>query len=145
MVKVTILESLKDEILKKFKEESKIIFRQMYSLGDIENSGNYVTSCPEFSYGQFGKTSNAINQIVHNPNKGKSLGHVVGIAIKELKYKNFRFYFITDGYKLKIMDQEKLVDLLMRFVRMSDKKHQQETISEIKKILINFGSKGFDE
>ena len=114
MVKVTILESLKDEILKKFKEESKIIFKQMYSLGD-------------------------------NPNKGKSLGHVGGIIIKELKYKNFRFYFITDGYKLKIMDQEKLVDLLMRFVRMSDKKHQQETISEIKKILINFGSKGFDK
>ena len=113
MAKVTILETLKDEILKKFKEESKIIFRQMYSLAD-------------------------------NPNKGKSLGHVGGIVIKELRYKNFRFYFITDGHKIKIMDESKLVDLLIKFVRMSDKKHQQETINEIKKILVNFGPKGFD-
>ena len=112
MAKVTILETLKDEILKKFKEESKIIFRQMYSLGN-------------------------------NPNKGKSLGHVGGIVIKEIRYKSFRFYFITDGYKLKIMDESKLVDLLIRFVRMSDKKDQQQTIDEIKKILLNFGSKGF--
>jgi len=113
MVQVTILETLKDEILKKFKEESKIIFRQMYSLEK-------------------------------NPSKGKSLGHVGGIVIKELRYKNFRFYFITDGYKLKIMNQEKLVDLLIRFVRMSDKKYQQQTIDEIRKILLNFGQKGFE-
>lgn len=112
MAKVSIAKSLKDEILKKFKEESKIIFRQMYSLGD-------------------------------NPNKGKSLGNVGGIVIKELKYKSFRFYFITDGYKLKVMDESKLVDLLIRFVRMSDKKDQQETINEIKKILINFGPDEF--
>jgi len=32
MAKVMIAEKLKDEIFKKFKEESKIIFRQMYSL-----------------------------------------------------------------------------------------------------------------
>ena len=113
MVKVTIAETLKDEILKKFKEESKIIFRQMYSLAE-------------------------------NPHKGKSLGHVGGLVIKELKYKNFRFYFITDGYKLKIMGQEKLVDLLIRFVRRSDKKDQQQTIAEIRKILLNFGPEGFD-
>ncbi len=113
MAKVSIAESLKDEILKKFKEESKIIFRQMYSLRD-------------------------------NPYKGKSLGNVGGIVIKELRYKSFRFYFITDGYKLKIMDESKLVDLLIRFVRMSDKKDQQQTIHEIRKILLNFGLKGFD-
>jgi hypothetical protein len=113
MVKVTILETLKNEILKKFKEESKIIFRQMYSLAE-------------------------------NPHKGKTLGNVGGIVIKELKYKSFRFYFITDGYKLKIMDKSKLVDLLIRFVRMSDKKEQQQTINEIKKILLNFGTEGFE-
>jgi len=113
MAKVSIAEDLKDEILKKFKKESKIIFRQMYSLGD-------------------------------NPHKGKPLGQVGGIVIKELRYKNFRFYFITDGYKLKIMDESKLVDLLIRFVRMSDKKQQQQTINEIKKILINFGPERFN-
>jgi hypothetical protein len=113
MVQVTILETLKDEILRKFKGESKMIFKQMYSLKE-------------------------------SPHKGKSLGHVGGIVIKELGYKNFRFYFITDGYKLKIMDESKLVDLLIRFVRMSDKKDQQQTIDEIRKILLNFGLKGFD-
>ena len=112
MAQVSIAESLKNEILNKFKEESKIIFRQMYSLGD-------------------------------NPHKGKSLGQVGGIIIKEIKYKNFRFYFITDGYKLKVMDEANLIDLLIRFVRMSDKKDQQETIYEIKKVLSNFGPEGF--
>ncbi|PIN92787.1 hypothetical protein COU54_05545 [Candidatus Pacearchaeota archaeon CG10_big_fil_rev_8_21_14_0_10_31_24] len=113
MAQVVILETLKNEILKKFRKESKIIFRQMYSLAD-------------------------------NPNKGRALGQVGGIIIKEIKYKSFRFYFITDGYKLKVIDEINLVDLLIRFVRMSDKKDQQETINEIKKILKNFGSKGFD-
>src|SRR3989344_347016 len=113
MVQVIILETLKDEILKKFKDESKIIFRQMYSLEE-------------------------------SPHKGKELGNVGGIVIKELKYKSFRFYFITDGRKLKVMDEANLVDLLIRFVRMSNKKDQQETINKIKKILTNFGSKGFD-
>jgi hypothetical protein len=79
-----------------------------------------------------------------SPKKGKLLGNVGGIVIKELKYNNFIFYFITDGYKLKVMDESKLVDLLIRFVKMSDKKDQQKTINEIKKILLNFGSKGFD-
>jgi hypothetical protein len=80
----------------------------------------------------------------NSPHKGKTLGNVGGIVIKELRYKSFRFYFITDGNVLKIMDQEKLINLLITFVRMSDKKDQQQTIDEIKKILINLGSNGFD-
>ncbi len=60
-----------------------------------------------------------------------------------MRYENFRFYFITDGYKLKIMDESKLTDMLIRFVKMSDKKHQQQTINEIKKILMYFGFGGF--
>jgi len=53
------------------------------------------------------------------------------------------FFDITDGYKLKVMDESALTELLIRFVRMSDKKEQQKTISEIRKILINFGPDGF--
>ena len=54
-----------------------------------------------------------------NPHKGKILGAVGGIVIKEIRYNNFRFYFITDGFKLKFTNTENLVDLLLRFVRMS--------------------------
>lgn len=111
MARVEILESLKDEIIKKFKSESKSIFHLMYSLKD-------------------------------NPKKGKKIGCVGGIIIKELKYKSFRFYFITDGYKLKILDIENLNELLLRFVRMSDKKSQQKTINEIKSILKKIGPRG---
>lgn len=114
MAQIIIAERLKDEIIKKFKEESKIIFKLMYSLGE-------------------------------NLYKGKELGNVGGIVIKELKYKKYRFYFITDGFKLKIMDGTHLGILLIKFVRMSDKKYQQETINEIKKILINLGNKGFND
>ncbi len=78
-----------------------------------------------------------------SPQKGKLLGTVGGIVIKELKYGPFRFYFITDGFKLKCLKEEELTDLLIRFVRMSDKKHQQETISEIRQILRIIGPKGF--
>ena len=113
MAKIVIAEKLKNKILKKFKKESKYIFKQMYSLQD-------------------------------NPKKGKLLGNIGGVIIKEIKYKSFRFYFITEGNKLKIMDKSILIDILMRFVRMSDKKHQQETINEIRKILVKFGSQGFD-
>ena len=112
MVRVVIFEKLKKDILKNFKKESKIIFKQMLSLGE-------------------------------NPQKGKLLGSVGGIVIKEIKYKNFRFYFITDGNLLKTLAKEELEELLMRFVRMSDKKEQQKTINEIKKVLIKIGPEGF--
>ena len=78
-----------------------------------------------------------------NPKKGKLLGTVGGIVIKELKYKSFRFYFLADGYKLKFLNEEELIDILLKFVRMSDKKHQQKTIDEIKTILKTIGPKGF--
>ncbi len=78
-----------------------------------------------------------------SPHKGKPLGTVGAVLIKELKYSGFRFYFITDGFKIKCLEEEKLVNLLLRFVRMSDKNHQQETINEIKHILRTIGPGGF--
>ena len=84
-----------------------------------------------------------MESLENNPKKGKSLGNVGGVVIKEIKYKSFRFYFVTDGYKMKFFDEENLKDLLIRFVRMSDKKDQQKTIDEIKEILINIGLEGF--
>ena len=112
MAKVQIVNSLFEEIQKKFKGEAH-------------------------------KVIDLIGTLEGNPNKGKLLGNVGGIVIKELKYNNFRFYFITDGHKLKIMDESSLVDLLIKFVRMSDKKDQQKTINEIKKVLTKFGPDEF--
>ncbi|MBI2045778.1 hypothetical protein HYT23_06980 [Candidatus Pacearchaeota archaeon] len=78
-----------------------------------------------------------------NPKKGKPIGNVGGIVIKEIKYEKYRFYFITDGFKLKLLSIQELCDLLIKFVRMSDKKTQQKTIEEIKIILKKFGESGF--
>ncbi|MBU2503706.1 MAG: hypothetical protein KJ879_01485 [Nanoarchaeota archaeon] len=85
-----------------------------------------------------------LETLEENPKKGKAIGQVGGIVIKELKYKKFRFYFITDGYKVKFLDIKDLHNLLIKFVRMSDKKSQQKTIDEIKYVLEKFGDEGFD-
>ncbi|HKL24577.1 MAG TPA: type II toxin-antitoxin system RelE/ParE family toxin [Candidatus Nanoarchaeia archaeon] len=85
-----------------------------------------------------------LESLEENPHKGKPVGRAGGIEIRELKYKKFRFYFIVDGHKLKIYSKEELTDLLMKFVRMSDKKTQQKTIEEIKKILIKIGKESFE-
>ncbi len=89
------------------------------------------------------KIFDLIESLKDNPKKGKPLGNVGGIVIKELKYKTFRFYFITDGFKLKYLSEKDLTDLLLRFVRMSDKKHQQKVIDEIKHTLKTIGPSYF--
>lgn len=97
---------------------------------------------------KFKKESEEIFKLIYeledNPYKGKELSRVSGIVIKELRYKSFRFYFITDGFKIKFMKKEELNDLLIKFVMMSDKKTQQKTIEEIKKVLRSFGERGFE-
>lgn len=105
-----------------------------------KNLENYINQ--KFK-GESIKIFELMYSLKENPKKGKSVGQVSGILIKELKYKSFRFYFITDGYKLKLMDESNLIDLLIRFVRMSDKKDQQKVIDEIKEILRKFGREGF--
>jgi hypothetical protein len=108
MAKVNISESLKEEIFRKFKQDSKDIFLLMKSL---EKS----------------------------PSKGKTLGSVAGIIIKELKYNKFRFYFITDGHILKFGTEDEISSLLIKFVKMSEKKDQEKIINEIKNTLKSLG------
>ncbi len=112
MIKVTILRSLVLEIKKKF-----------------NNS-------------EANKIIDLLYSLQENPNKGKLLGSVGGIMVKEIKYKNFRFYFVTDGYKLLCYSKKEICDVLIQFVRMSDKKKQQKTINEIKNILFALGPEG---
>jgi len=84
-----------------------------------------------------------LETLEENPKKGKFIAQVSGIVVKELKYKNYRFYFIADNYKIRFLRVEDLKDLLIKFVRMSDKKDQQKTIDEIKIILKKLGKEGF--
>ena len=97
----------------------------------------------KFSKAEANKIIDLIQSLDNNPRKGKILSSLGGIVIKELKYRNFRFYFIADGFKLKCMGEDELVDILLRFIRMSDKNRQQQTINEIKHILQTIGPKGF--
>ena len=96
---------------------------------------------------KFKKESIEIFQLLYslenNPKKGKFLAQVGGVAVKELKYKNFRFYFLVDNYKVRFLRIEDLKDMFIKFVRMSDKKNQQKTIEEIKVVLKRLGEEGF--
>jgi len=74
-----------------------------------------------------------------NPKKGKTVGHVGSIVAKELKFKKFRFYFITDRFRIKFLKASELKDLFIKFVRMSEKKDQEKTIKGIKEILRRLG------
>ncbi len=104
MIRIIVLNSLRNEILKNLKKESS----EVYDLMD---------------------------QLKENPNKGKTLGLVGGMLIKELKFKTFRFYFVVNGNELILFNKGKLQDLLFRFIEMSKKNDQQHTIDRIKQTL----------
>jgi len=84
-----------------------------------------------------------IYDLKENPHKGSVVGQVSGMVVKEIRYKGYRFYFITDGFKIKMLQKEELTDLVINFVRMSDKKDQQKVIDEIKHVLRIIGEEGF--
>lgn len=84
-----------------------------------------------------------MKQLEADPKRGKSIGNVGGIVMKELKYEKFRFYFITDGHIIKFGTEDEIARLLIKFVRMSEKKDQQKTINTIKNILRSIGFEGF--
>ena len=76
-----------------------------------------------------------MHELRSNPKKGDTIGAVGNVAIKEIKYKKFRFYFIVNRYRVKFLKASELQDLLIKFVRMSEKKDQQKVIDEIKQFL----------
>ncbi len=78
-----------------------------------------------------------------SPNKGKAVGHVAEVVIKELKYLGFRFYFVTDGRVLKFGTEDELAALLIKFVKVSSKKDQKKVILEIKTVLKSMGFDSF--
>jgi hypothetical protein len=103
----------------------------------------YKDVSKKFSNAEANKIIDLLETLEENPAKGKELSIVGKLIIKELKYEKFRFYFITDGHKIKFLKTEELKDLIIKFVRMSEKKDQQKTIDEIKHVLRNLGEEGF--
>ena len=93
--------------------------------------------------GESVKIFSLMRSLEESPHKGGIVGQIGGILVKEIKYKSFRFYFITDGFKIKLLERNELEDLLIKFVRMSGKKNQQKVIDEIKYVLRNFEEGGF--
>lgn len=81
-----------------------------------------------------------LRSVKDSPRKGKLLGVVDGVAIKELKYKSFRFYFLVDAHGIKFLGIDELKDLVIKFVRMSDKNSQQKVIKDIKDFLRKIGA-----
>lgn len=93
--------------------------------------------------GESHKIIDLLETLEENPKKGKFLCQIGGVALKELKYKSFRFYFITDNYRLHFLDIGELNELLIRFIRMSHKNLQQKTINEMKKTLKDINKEEF--
>ena len=84
-----------------------------------------------------------MKSLEENPDKGKMLSSVAGIVVKEIKCGKYKFYFIIDGYMSKFGTEIELSSLIIKFVKMSEKKDQQKVINEIKDVLKSFGFEGF--
>ncbi|MBU0629075.1 MAG: hypothetical protein KKC75_07845 [Nanoarchaeota archaeon] len=93
--------------------------------------------------GDADKIIDLLETLEENPKKGKEVGCIGKVVIKEIRYNVYRFYFVTDGFKIKFLKNEELSDLLIKFVRMSGKDGQQKVIDEIKYVLRNIGAEGF--
>lgn len=81
----------------------------------------------------------AMMALKEQPKKGKIVGVVNRTVIKELKHGKYRFYCVAEGHVLKFGTREELEHMLIKFIRMSEKKDQQQTIDEIKKVLQTIG------
>lgn len=97
----------------------------------------------KFSEQEGNKILDLLETLKNNPYKGKELSSIGKLIIKEIRYQKYRFYFVTDGYKIKILRISELNDIIIKFVRMSEKKDQQKTIEEIKAVLRSLGDEGF--
>jgi hypothetical protein len=82
-------------------------------------------------------------ELESNPKKGKTVGSVGNVTIKEIKFRKFRFYFVTDRFRIKFLSTDELKDIFIKFVRMSEKKDQEMVIHDIKRVLRSLGDEGF--
>lgn len=112
-------------------------------MAKVEIIGSLAKEIQKKFKGESHKIVSLLRNLEENPHKGKFIGRAGIFTIKELKYKSFRFYFILDRFNINALSKEELIDLLIKFVRMSSKKYQQKTIDEIRNILLKIGVDGF--
>ena len=97
-----------------------------------------------FSSTELRKIISLMRSLLTSPKKGKLLASVGGVVIKELKYKKFRLYFITDGHVIKFGTNDELNFLIIKFIDISDKKDQQKIIDKLKLLLESLSFDDFE-
>ncbi|MFW5846825.1 MAG: hypothetical protein ACOCUU_01575 [Nanoarchaeota archaeon] len=55
--------------------------------------------------GEAHKIIDLLETLEDHPKKEKIIGNAGNVAIREIKYKKFRFYFIINGFKIKVVDK----------------------------------------
>lgn len=79
-------------------------------------------------------------QLKENPNRGKFVASIGFVELRELKYENsFRFYFFTNQKLVKVLEEDELQSMIIKFVEMSKKKEQQKIINKLKEDLKKYG------
>lgn len=79
-----------------------------------------------------------LEALEYNQGMGKFVGDVAGVQVRELEYEWLRFYFVVDGHRLRVLTRRELVDLLVKFAGMLDKR-QKKVFREIRDILVKLG------
>jgi len=97
----------------------------------------------KFDNSEANKIIALMNSLEDNPKKGREVGVVGNIVVKEIKYGKFRFYFVTNRFKIKFLSVEEIKEIFIKFVGMSEKKDQQKVIDGIKFVIRSLGEEGF--
>lgn len=75
-----------------------------------------------------------------HPEKGSLITQVSGIQLRELRFDDvFRLYFFSNGELVKMLDENELQIVLIKFIEMSKKDDQQTTIERLKRDLRSYG------
>ena len=75
-----------------------------------------------------------MNHLGSSPKSGKHLTTIGSLMLGEIRFRGYRFYYVTDAHKIKFLSVHELEDLIIRFVEYSEK-HQRETIEKLKDML----------
>lgn len=76
-----------------------------------------------------------MHRLGRTPKGGKALTKIGSLMLGEIRFRGYRFYYVTDAYKVKFLSVHELEDLIIRFVEYFDKKHQHKTIEKLKDAL----------